>query len=112
MELPTMASKSCPNGTQLSERQHVTVNIVLLVVHTTIATSIYAMMSSVKYYTKFLTYLCISVEAVLLKLHAKFAPGWAFIRVNLDPIEKNRPKVVGVLLCVGTLSRVYGTYNA
>ena len=35
------------------------------------------------------------LEAVLLKLHAKLAPGWALIRVNFDPIQEIGPKVGG-----------------
>ena len=30
---------------------------------------------------------------MLLKLHVKFAPGWALIRVNFDPIQEIGPKV-------------------
>ena len=37
----------------------------------------------------------IALESVLLKLHAKLAPGWVLIRVNLDPIEEIGPKVRG-----------------
>ena len=37
----------------------------------------------------------IVLEAVLLKLHAKLAPGWALIRVNFDPIQEIGPKVGG-----------------
>ena len=32
---------------------------------------------------------------VLLKLHAKLAPGWALIRVNFDPIQEIAPKAGG-----------------
>ena len=35
------------------------------------------------------------LEAVLLKLHAKLAPGWALIQVNFDPIQEIGPKVGG-----------------
>ena len=35
------------------------------------------------------------LEAVLLKLHAKLAPGWALIRVNFDPIQEIGPKEGG-----------------
>ena len=35
------------------------------------------------------------LEAVLLKLHAKLAPGWVLIRVNFDPIQEIGPKVGG-----------------
>ena len=52
-------------------------------------------MPSVKYCTKFLN---LALEAVLLKLHAKLTPGWAFIRVNFDPLQEIGPKVgVGAL---------------
>ena len=37
----------------------------------------------------------IALEAVLLKLNAKLAPGWALIRVNFDPIQESGPKVGG-----------------
>ena len=30
---------------------------------------------------------------MLLKLHAKFAPGWVLIQVNFDPIQEIGPKV-------------------
>ena len=39
----------------------------------------------------------IALKAVLLKLHAKVAPGWALIRVNFDPIQKNWAKSRGWL---------------
>ena len=39
--------------------------------------------------------ICIALEAVLLKLHAKFAPGWALNQVNFDPIQEIGPKVGG-----------------
>ena len=39
------------------------------------------------------------LEAVLLKLHVKLAPGWALIQINFDPIQEIGPKVG-----VGTLS--------
>ena len=32
---------------------------------------------------------------MLLKLHAKLAPGWVLIRVNFDPIQEIGPKVRG-----------------
>ena len=32
---------------------------------------------------------------MLLKLHAKLAPGWALIQVNFDPIQELGPKVGG-----------------
>ena len=37
----------------------------------------------------------IALEAMLLKLHANLSPGWALIRVNLDPIQEIGPKVEG-----------------
>ena len=36
-----------------------------------------------------------TLEAVLLKLHAKLAPGWVLIQVNIDPIWEVEPKVGG-----------------
>ena len=36
-----------------------------------------------------------SVEAVLLKLHAKLTPEWVLIRVNFDPTQEIEPKVGG-----------------
>ena len=33
------------------------------------------------------------LKAVLLKLHAKFTPGWALIQVNFDHIQEIGPKV-------------------
>ena len=35
------------------------------------------------------------VEAVLLKLHSKLAPGWALICVNFDPIQEIGQNVGG-----------------
>ena len=40
------------------------------------------------------------LEAVLLKLHAKLAPGWALIQVNFNPIQEIGPKVGGGRSCV------------
>ena len=37
----------------------------------------------------------IALEAVLLKLHAKLAPGWVLICVNIDPVQEIGPKVGG-----------------
>ena len=37
----------------------------------------------------------IALEAMLLKLYTKLAPGWVLIRVNFDPIQEIRPKVGG-----------------
>ena len=48
--------------------------------------------TSVKYYTKFVTS---DTHTVLLKLHAKLAPGWALIRVNFDPVQEIGRKVGG-----------------
>jgi len=39
--------------------------------------------------------MCIALEVVLLKLHANLAPGWAFIPVKFDPIQKIGPKIEG-----------------
>ena len=33
------------------------------------------------------------LEAVLLQLHAKIAPGWVLIQVNFDPVQEIGPKV-------------------
>ena len=74
-------------------------NLVLrsqLSVRATLATSIYAKMpcsNLVKYYMKFLT--SDMLETMLLKLHAKLAPGWELIQVNLDPIQETGSKVGG-----------------
>ena len=35
------------------------------------------------------------LKAVLLKLHAKLAPGWALIQINFHPIQEIGPKVGG-----------------
>ena len=35
------------------------------------------------------------LEAVLLKLQAKLAPGWVLIPVNFHPIQETGPKVGG-----------------
>ena len=43
----------------------------------------------------FLPQICITLEAVLLKLYAKLSPGWALIRVNFDTIQKIGLKVRG-----------------
>ena len=32
---------------------------------------------------------------MLLKLHAKLAPGWALIQINFDPMQEIGPKVGG-----------------
>ena len=37
----------------------------------------------------------IALEAVLLKLHAKLAPGWVLIWVNIDPVQEIGSKVGG-----------------
>ena len=37
----------------------------------------------------------IALEAVLLKLYTKLAPGWALIQVNFDLIQEIGPKVGG-----------------
>ena len=46
-------------------------------------------------YLRYASGICIALEAVLLKLHVKLAPGWVFIRVNFDPIQEIGPKVGG-----------------
>ena len=35
------------------------------------------------------------MHTVLLKLHAKLAPGWALIRANFDPVQEIGRKVGG-----------------
>ena len=92
---PPAALKSGPDGTQHSEWHHVTVSMVYLVVRTVLATSRYAEMPLMKYYTNGLPQICTSFEAVL---HAKFTPGWALIRVNFNPIQEFWPKVRGGVL--------------
>ena len=47
------------------------------------------------YYTTFLSWDTHSARVRALKLHAKFAPGWALIWVNFDPIQEIGPKVGG-----------------
>ena len=72
--------------------------------------SVYAQMPSAQ---TFLPQICIVLEAVLLKLHVKLAPGWALIRVNFDLIQENGPKVGGgcsfVSGCSFTTLRYCGT---
>ena len=43
----------------------------------------------------FLPEMCIALEVVLLKLHAKLGPGWALTQVNIDLIQEIGPKVGG-----------------
>ena len=43
----------------------------------------------------FLPKIRIALEAVLLKVHTKLAPGWAHIQVNFDSIQEIGPKVGG-----------------
>ena len=67
---------------------------------TILVTSFYAKMlcinfSEVFITQRFLSEIRIALEAVLLKLHVKLAPGWALIRVNFDPIQEIGPKVGG-----------------
>ena len=68
--------------------------------HTTLwtaAMSIYAKMPCSNLWwsitQSFLPQTCISLEAVLPKLHAKLTPGWPLIQANFDPIQEIRPKV-------------------
>ena len=58
----------------------------------------------------FLPQICIVLEVALLKFHTKFAPGWAHIWVNFDPIWGNWAKSLGVstLSWVGTILQDYG----
>ena len=46
-------------------------------------------------YLRYSSGIRIVLEAVLLKLLTKLAPGWAVIRVNFDPIQEIGPKVGG-----------------
>ena len=66
---------------------------------TSLATSVYAKMpcifGEVRITRSFLPEIRIAVEAVLLKLHMKLAPGWVLIQVNFDPIQEIGPKVGG-----------------
>ena len=64
---------------------------------TSLATSIYANMMNFGEVLHGVSYpeICITLEAVLLKLHAKLTPGWALIQVNFDPIQEIGPKVGG-----------------
>ena len=68
---------------------------------TALATSFYAKMLCINFgevlhdvsYLRYSSGIRIALEAVLLKLHAKLAPGWALILVNFDPIQEIGPKV-------------------
>ena len=70
---------------------------------TALPTSFYAKMLCINFgevlhdvsYLKYSSGTHIVLDAVLLKLHAKLAPGWALIRVNFDPIQEIGPKVGG-----------------
>ena len=66
---------------------------------TAIATSIYTNMpcDNLRWIVtpSLLPQICIVLEVALLKFHTKFAPGWAHIWVNFDPIREIRPKVGG-----------------
>ena len=109
---PPAASKLSPDGTQHSDWHDVTVSIVQLAVLTTLATSFYAQMPCINFgeVLRFLPEICIAFEAMLLKLHAKLAPGWALIRVNFDPIQEIGPKEGGWALFRESVlfSRDYG----
>ena len=59
------------------------------------STQICLVLISVKYSRSFLPEIHIALEAVLLKFHAKLAPGWALTQVNVDPIQEIGPKVGG-----------------
>ena len=63
--------------------------------HSRSSTQICLVLISVKYSRSFLPEIRIALEAVLLKLHAKLAPGWVLIQVNFDPIQEIGPKVEG-----------------
>ena len=70
---------------------------------TALLTSFYAKMLCINFgevlhdvsYLRYSSGICIALEAVLLKLHAKLAPGWALIRVKFDPLQEIRPAKVG-----------------
>ena len=64
---------------------------------TALATSFYARIPCINFGEVFcfLPEICIALEAVFLKLHAKLTPGWALIRVNFDLIQEIGPKVGG-----------------
>ena len=66
---------------------------------TSLATFFYAKMPCINFgevlHGVFLPEIRLALEAVLLKLHAKLAPGWALISVNFDPIQEIGPKVGG-----------------
>ena len=81
---------------------------------TAIATSIYTNMpcDNLRWIVtpSFLPQICIVLEVALLKFHTKFAPGWAHIWVNFDPIRGNWAKSLGVstLSWVGAILQDYG----
>ena len=67
---------------------------------TSLAASVYTKMPCINFgkvlrTRSFLPEIRIALEAVLLQLYAKLAPGWALIQVNFDPIQEIRPKVGG-----------------
>ena len=43
-------------------------------------------------YLRYTSGIHIALEAMLLNLHAKLAPGWALIRVNFDPIQEAKSR--------------------
>ena len=56
---------------------------------------------------RFLLQICVALEAVLLKFHAKLAQGWALIQVKFDPVQKIGIKSKGWELFHKTTVHVY-----
>ena len=72
---------------------------------TSLATSIYANMMNFGEVLHEVSYpeICITLEAVLLKLHVKLTSRWVLIQVNFDPIQEIGPKVgVGTFFVSGS----------
>ena len=70
---------------------------------TALATSFHAKMLCISFgevlhnvsYLRYSSRIRIAIEAMLLKLHAKLAPGWVLIQVSFNPIQEIGPKVGG-----------------
>ena len=112
---PPAALKSSPDGTQHSERHHITVSMVWLVVRIALTKPVYAKMPCSSFWwsitQSFLAQICIALEAVFFKLHTNHTPGWVHFWVKNDRIQEIGPKVgVGALSWVGIFSQDYGTY--
>ena len=56
--------------------------------------------------------MCIVLEVVLIKLHAKLTAGWALIQENFDPIQEIGQKVRDGRSFVSGPSFVSGTFFA